>query len=104
MGGKDKGCDYRVLRDLVKERVKELLLIGEGAGRIESELKQVIEPMFFKTLEETVEYASKRAVPGDVVLLSPACSSFDMFRDYHHRGEVFRETVKNLTAENAKHG
>lgn len=97
MGGRDKGCDYRVLHDLVKNRVKELLLIGEAADRIATELKEAKEPKFFKTLEETVEYASRHAVPNDVVLLSPACSSFDMFRDYEHRGEVFRETVKNLT-------
>jgi UDP-N-acetylmuramoylalanine--D-glutamate ligase len=96
MGGKDKGCDYRILRDLVKSRVKELLLIGEGAPRIANELKDVKEPKFFRTLEETVEYANHQAVAGDVVLLSPACSSFDMFRDYHHRGQVFEQAVKRL--------
>jgi UDP-N-acetylmuramoylalanine--D-glutamate ligase len=96
MGGKDKGCDYRVLSDLVKTRVTRLLLIGEARERIASELGNVREPEFFTTLEEAVKSAAGSARAGDVVLLSPACSSFDMFSNYEERGRVFRQAVKNL--------
>jgi len=96
MGGKDKGCDYKVLSDLVKTRVKRLLLIGEAKERIASELGSVRKPEFFSTLEEAVKSAARSAQKGDVVLLSPACSSFDMFLNYKERGRVFRETVNKL--------
>ena len=96
MGGKDKGCDYRVLRTLVTERVKSLLLIGEAAPKINSELSDVSSPVFCSSLEDAVQKAAAGAKPGDVVLLSPACSSFDMFKDYADRGRVFREAVNKL--------
>jgi UDP-N-acetylmuramoylalanine--D-glutamate ligase len=96
MGGKDKGCDYRVLSDLVKSNVKHLLLIGEAKDRIAAELGTARKPHFYATLEEAVVSASKLANPGDVVLLSPACSSFDMFENYEHRGKVFRDAVNKL--------
>ncbi|HSP07207.1 MAG TPA: UDP-N-acetylmuramoyl-L-alanine--D-glutamate ligase [Acidobacteriota bacterium] len=95
-GGKDKGCDYRVLRALVKERVTHLILIGEAAGRISTELGDVRKPEFSKTLEEAVQRAASQARPGDIVLLSPACSSFDMFKDYKERGDVFVRAVHAL--------
>jgi len=96
MGGKDKGCDYRVLRDLVSERVKQLILIGEAAERINSQLGSARKPQFCRTLQEAVTKAAEQASSGDVVLLSPACSSFDMFTDYKHRGRVFRAAVEDL--------
>jgi UDP-N-acetylmuramoylalanine--D-glutamate ligase len=96
MGGKDKGCDYRVLRDLIRERVKELILIGEAADRINQELGDVRNPQFYGTLQEAVQKAAAQAQAGDVVLLSPACSSFDMFTNYAERGRVFREAVEDL--------
>ncbi|MCI0416223.1 UDP-N-acetylmuramoyl-L-alanine--D-glutamate ligase [bacterium] len=99
MGGKDKGCDYRVLRDLVRNRVKSLLLIGEAAQRIASDLRDVREPVFCSSLQEAVQRAAAQAEAGDVVLLSPACSSFDMFTDYAERGNVFRQAVQDLNAE-----
>jgi len=102
MGGRDKGCDYKVLRDLVKSRVKTLLLIGEAKDRIAAELGEVKEPEFIKTLEGAVERAAMLANPGDVVLLSPACSSFDMFRNYEERGQVFRKTVQKLAAKSER--
>ena len=95
-GGKDKGCDYRVLRSLVKERVTHLYLIGEAAGRIAAEIGDVKQPEFCKTLEEAVRRAASAARSGDVVLLSPACSSFDMFKDYKERGDVFVRAVNAL--------
>lgn len=96
LGGKDKGCDYRLLRELVRARVKKLLLIGEASDRIESEIGDVIKPERCRTLEEAVQRAASLASTGDIVLLSPACSSFDMFKDYKHRGEVFARSVKAL--------
>jgi UDP-N-acetylmuramoylalanine--D-glutamate ligase len=99
LGGKDKGCDYRLLRDLVRERVKALLLIGEATQRIKKELGDVKAPKICATLEQAVQTAHDLAASGDVVLLSPACSSFDMFRDYEHRAEVFRAAVKGLSTD-----
>ncbi len=99
MGGKDKGCDYRVLSDLVRFRVKSLLLIGEAKNRIAEELGTAREPQFFSTLEKAVERATQEARPGDVVLLSPACSSYDMFKNYEERGDAFREAVNKLYGE-----
>jgi UDP-N-acetylmuramoylalanine--D-glutamate ligase len=97
LGGKDKGCDYRLLRDLIRKRVKHLILIGEAAGRMNAEVGDVLQPQFCKTLEEAVQESATQASHGDVVLLSPACSSFDMFTDYKHRGQVFRKAVEELT-------
>jgi len=97
MGGKDKGCDYRLLRDLVKDRVKALLLIGEAKDKIAEALGDVKKPEFFQTLETAVKGAASRSAAGDVVLLSPACSSFDMFENYEHRGKVFAEAVMKTT-------
>ena len=102
MGGKDKGCDYRILRELVAERVKKLILIGEAAERIAGELGDIRSPLFCKSLQDAVRGAAVEAVSGDVVLLSPACSSFDMFTDYAERGNVFRDTVKNLNPEGGR--
>lgn len=101
LGGKDKGCDYRLLRNLVRERVKVLLLIGEARQRIEKALGDVKTPKICDTLEQAVQTAHDLSAPGDVVLLSPACSSFDMFRDYEHRADVFRAAVSGLTAKGA---
>jgi UDP-N-acetylmuramoylalanine--D-glutamate ligase len=93
------GCDYRVLDPLVRQRVKKLLLIGEAKDRIAKELGQSQQFEFFKSLEDAVTNAAKLAVPGDVVLLSPACSSFDMFANYEERGKAFVNSVVSL-----KHG
>jgi UDP-N-acetylmuramoylalanine--D-glutamate ligase len=97
MGGKDKGCDYKLMRQLVGQRVKSLLLIGEAADRIAAELGDVRTPQFCASLPDAVRAAAKEATADDVVLLSPACSSFDMFQDYADRGRVFRKAVEELT-------
>jgi len=95
-GGKHKGIDYRVIRDLARERVKEAVLIGEAAGKIEDALKDLLSIQRAVTLEEAVQKAFSKASPGDCVLLSPMCSSFDMFQNFEERGKVFKETVFNL--------
>jgi UDP-N-acetylmuramoylalanine--D-glutamate ligase len=102
MGGRDKGCDYRVLDPLVRERVKKLLLIGEAKHRIAKELAQSKQFEFYNSLEDAVTNDANLAVSGDVVLLSPACSSFDMFANYEERGKVFVKTVKDLTTKVTK--
>ena len=95
-GGRDKGGDFTVLRPLVRERVKQVVLIGEAKGKIREALQGVVETSEAASLHEAVILCSRRASPGDVVLLAPACASFDMFRDYEHRGHVFKQAVLDL--------
>lgn len=98
LGGKDKGAPYLPLRPLLKSRVREVLLIGAAAGRMEKELQGAAELVHAGDLTTAVERAWERAQPGDVVLLAPACSSFDQFQDFEHRGRVFKEEVNRLSA------
>ena len=95
LGGKDKGSDYTVLNDLLRERVKRVYTIGAAAGKIESQIKAA-EVVHAETLENAVRRASAVAQPGDIVLLAPACASFDQFQSYNHRGRVFKEIVSSL--------
>src|SRR5271157_5892109 len=99
MGGKDKGAPYAPLLPLVKDRVREVLLIGAAADRIAQELSGAVELIHAGNLETAVPEAFQRARPGDVVLLAPACSSFDQFQDYEHRGRVFKELVERLARD-----
>ncbi len=95
-GGKDKGMDFAPLRSYLKKRVKHLFLLGEARGRMASELAHTTDITMVDSLEEAVEKSWKVAAPQDVVLLSPACSSFDMFRDYEERGRCFKRAVADL--------
>ncbi|HXI10885.1 MAG TPA: cyanophycin synthetase, partial [Thermodesulfobacteriota bacterium] len=95
-GGRDKGGDYGVLSDLVKEKVRAMVLIGEARFRIKDALGGLTETVLAASLDEAVRIASGRAVEGDAVLLCPACSSFDMFKSYKERGELFRALVEAL--------
>lgn len=95
-GGKDKGGDYKVLIKALKEKVKSMLLIGEAKEKIAAELSDTVPISFAPTLEEAVGTAFKSAKRGETVLLSPICSSFDMFKDYKERGDVFRKAVMGL--------
>jgi UDP-N-acetylmuramoylalanine--D-glutamate ligase len=99
LGGKDKGAPYAPLRPLLKERVREVLLIGAASDRIAQELAGSVELIRAGNLERAVQEAFQCARPGDVVLLAPACSSFDQFQDYEHRGRVFKELVERLAQE-----
>jgi UDP-N-acetylmuramoylalanine--D-glutamate ligase len=96
LGGKDKGSDYRVLNDLLRERVKRVYTIGAAAEKIESHIKGAVEIVHAETLDNAVRRAAAAAQPGDIVLLAPACASFDQFQSYNHRGRVFKEVVKSL--------
>ena len=96
LGGKDKGSDYTVLEGLLRERVKRVYTIGAAAEKIASQVRQAAEIVAAGTLENAVQRAAAAAVPGDVVLLAPACASFDQFQSYEHRGRVFKELVRAL--------
>ena len=95
LGGKDKGSDYTVLNDLLRQRVKRVYTIGAAATKIESQIKGV-EVVHAETLDNALRKANALAQPGDVVLLAPACASFDQFKSYEHRGRVFKEIVRGL--------
>lgn len=96
-GGKDKGNDYTPIKRLVEERVRAVIAIGESAGKVMQELGAVApRAERAESMEEAIRKARVLAEPGDVVLLSPACASFDMFNNYEHRGEVFKEVVRSL--------
>jgi UDP-N-acetylmuramoylalanine--D-glutamate ligase len=96
LGGKDKDSDYTTMSDLLKKRVKVVYTVGSAAEKIERQLHGVVNMVSAQTIETAVVKAAKAAVPGDVVLLSPACSSFDQFENYEHRGRVFRQSVIEL--------
>src|SRR5215468_3223127 len=97
LGGKDKGSDYSVLNDLIRQRVKRIYTIGVAAAKIESQVKGA-EVVHAETLENAIRKASAAGKPGDVVLLAPACASFDQFKSYEHRGKMFKEIVGGLAA------
>ena len=95
LGGKDKGSDYSLLNPLLKQRAKRVYTIGAAAEKIESQVRGP-EVVSAGSLEIAVRRASESATPGDVVLLAPACASFDQFDSYEHRGRVFKEQVQRL--------
>ncbi len=95
-GGLDKGSDFSPLYDLFRKKVKLLILIGKAADKMNNALGAATETVFAKTLQDAVVLASTRASRGDVVLLSPACASFDMFKDFEDRGRQFKEAVQRL--------
>ncbi|OGU72577.1 MAG: UDP-N-acetylmuramoylalanine--D-glutamate ligase [Ignavibacteria bacterium RIFCSPLOWO2_02_FULL_55_14] len=96
LGGRDKGNDYTRLLDLVRLRVKAIIAIGESAGTVENAFAGITSTHAARTMPEAVAAARDAAVAGDVVLLSPACASFDWFDNYEHRGKVFKELVNRL--------
>jgi UDP-N-acetylmuramoylalanine--D-glutamate ligase len=96
LGGRDKGAPYAPLCPLIKDKVKGILLIGEASSKIRRELARTTEFIDCKTLLRAVKQAAESAVPGDVVLLSPACASFDQFKDFEDRGRQFKKFVKAM--------
>jgi len=100
-GGKSKGSDFYPFALKIKEKAKAVVLVGQGAGEIK---EAVVKAGYFEyyhvnTFEEAVAKAASLAVAGDIVLLSPACASFDLFKNYEHRGEVFKELVRKLAVQ-----
>ena len=96
-GGVDKGSDLAPMRAEVEKKVRRMILIGEAAERLGRFFDGCAPLVYAKTLDEAVRIAHEEARGGDTVLLSPACSSFDQFRDYAHRGDAFRRMVRELT-------
>jgi UDP-N-acetylmuramoylalanine--D-glutamate ligase len=96
LGGKDKGLDYSVLREPLAARARGVLLIGAAAAKIAGALEGAVPLADCRTLEAAVAYGYQHGRPGDTVLLAPACASFDQFRSYEHRGEVFKQLVSGL--------
>jgi UDP-N-acetylmuramoylalanine--D-glutamate ligase len=98
LGGKDKGSDYSVLNDLLHQRVKRVYTIGAAAEKIESQITGATPITRCGTLESAIRQAAANAQAGDIVLLAPACASFDQFQNYEHRGRAFKEVVGKLAA------
>jgi len=99
LGGRNKGGDFKKLRKPVKEKVKKIILLGEAKEKIRTDLKDTAPMETASSLKEAVGYGYAEAKPGEVVLLAPACTSFDMFHNFEERGEVFKREV--LTLEKA---
>jgi UDP-N-acetylmuramoylalanine--D-glutamate ligase len=101
LGGKDKGSDYTLLNHLLQQRVKRVYTIGAAAAKIESQIVSSKdggpELVHAETLENAIRKANAVAQSGDVILLAPACASFDQFKSYEHRGRVFKEIVQTLS-------
>ncbi len=96
LGGKDKNSDYTLLADLLRDRVRAVYTIGSAAAKIESHLRGVVSMYSCETLDRAVAAAADAAHAGEVVLLAPACSSFDQFESYELRGRTFKQLVKEL--------
>jgi UDP-N-acetylmuramoylalanine--D-glutamate ligase len=96
LGGKDKGSDYSVLREPLAARAKGVLLIGAAAVKIREQIEGAAPLQDEGVLDAAVRNAYAQALPGDTVLLAPACASFDQFQSYEHRGRVFKEIVQSL--------
>ncbi len=96
LGGKDKGLNYAALREPLKAKAHAALLIGAAAGKIAEALQGAVPLLDAGTLEGAIAHAYAAGAAGDTVLLAPACASFDQFRSYEHRGEVFKDVVSRL--------
>jgi UDP-N-acetylmuramoylalanine--D-glutamate ligase len=98
-GGRHKGIDYRVVLTHARGKVREIIVIGEARQRIREALEGDFSVREAATLESAVTMAFDRAQPGDCVLLSPMCSSYDMFKDYEERGRAFKKAVLDLSKQ-----
>ena len=96
LGGRDKGSPYTPLRELLHERARLALLMGEAAEKIAADLGDAVQFENAGTLHQALDIAARHVQPGDTVLLAPACSSFDQFENYEHRGRVFKELVAHI--------
>jgi UDP-N-acetylmuramoylalanine--D-glutamate ligase len=96
LGGRDKGNDYRRLEELVRRSVREIVAIGESADKVAEAFTGVVPVSIARSMAEAVRLSAGAAKPGDIVLLSPACASFDWFDNYEHRGRVFAQLVREL--------
>jgi UDP-N-acetylmuramoylalanine--D-glutamate ligase len=93
LGGKDKGGDFSPLREPLRQRARRTLLIGAASEKIATQLEGAVKFETLETLPQAVARAAEIAEPGDVILLAPACASFDQFESFEHRGRCFKEEV-----------
>ncbi|MCL2688561.1 MAG: UDP-N-acetylmuramoyl-L-alanine--D-glutamate ligase [Chitinispirillia bacterium] len=100
-GGRDKGCDFSLIKDAILANVKSIVLIGEASQRMSSQFEGLAPVSKAKTLDEAIDIAFKNAQAGERVIFSPGCSSFDMFKNFEHRGEVFKDMVNALAKRKA---
>jgi UDP-N-acetylmuramoylalanine--D-glutamate ligase len=98
-GGRDKGCEFEAVNEALGKHAKAVYLIGEAAQRIQSIWKGIVPIHIMSSLEDAIRAIHAEAQNGDAVVMSPGCSSFDMFKNYEERGAIFRQTVKNLPGE-----
>ncbi|MGB7023207.1 MAG: UDP-N-acetylmuramoyl-L-alanine--D-glutamate ligase [Candidatus Acidiferrales bacterium] len=103
LGGKDKGSPYTPLREPLREKTKRVLLIGAAADKIREELEGAVAMEYAGTLDRAVALAFEQAVPGDTVLLAPACASFDQFENFEQRGRAFKAIVARLATQHTAH-
>jgi UDP-N-acetylmuramoylalanine--D-glutamate ligase len=96
LGGKDKGGDFSHMASQYKTKIKKAVIIGEATQRIMTEISDYVDCVTASDMKEAVFLAYAAAVPGDIVLLSPGCASFDMYESYAHRGEIFQQCVKAI--------
>ncbi|HEY4643229.1 MAG TPA: UDP-N-acetylmuramoyl-L-alanine--D-glutamate ligase, partial [Bacteroidota bacterium] len=96
LGGRDKGNDYSLLKEPVQKKVRAIVALGESADTVVENFKHLTRVVKVTSMDGAVGQAERLAQRGDVVLLSPACSSFDWFENYEHRGRVFKELVNRL--------
>lgn len=96
LGGKDKGGDFSDIARRYKDTIKKAYVMGEATRRITEEISEIVDTEAIHDMKEAVTLAYASAAPGDVVLLSPGCASFDMFNSYAHRGEVFQECIHSI--------
>jgi UDP-N-acetylmuramoylalanine--D-glutamate ligase len=101
LGGKDKGSDYRPLRDPLAAKARAALLIGAATEKIAGELDGAVPLVRCGTIDEAVRYAHSQAKHNEIVLLAPACASFDQFENFEHRGRVFKDLVRSLQGKAA---
>jgi UDP-N-acetylmuramoylalanine--D-glutamate ligase len=98
-GGRDKGCDFASIKDCIARHVRGVTLIGEAASRIQKEWAGAAPISLAGSLEGALEDVHRQVKRGDVVIFSPGCSSFDMFKNFEHRGQVFKDLVNQLHAK-----
>jgi UDP-N-acetylmuramoylalanine--D-glutamate ligase len=103
LGGRDKGADFRLLRRPVQQSVKQVVLLGEASTKIAAAMRGLIPMVEASSLREAVRLAFAAASRGEIVLLAPACTSFDMFKNFEARGRVFGREVRRL-AESVRRG
>jgi UDP-N-acetylmuramoylalanine--D-glutamate ligase len=100
LGGKDKGLDFSALREPLAAKAHAALLIGAAAPKLALQLRGALPLVESGTLDAAIDYAYRIGREGDTVLLAPACASFDQFRSFEHRGEVFKQIVNQLGRDN----